>query len=152
MLLYLDSSAQELSSLNHDKTQLLETLLEKNYGGSEDLLLGELQFAFIAFLMGQSLEAFLQWKSWLIFLFGCTEAVGVGLLGIHRALVLMYLRQLHALLLLQRMLLWLSLVRRGQILLLLIGKDQLWDDSNRQTELPYIVEWMLVKLLGFCIL
>ncbi|CAJ2653157.1 unnamed protein product [Trifolium pratense] len=32
-------------------TQLLETLLEKNYGGSEDLLLGELQFAFIAFLV-----------------------------------------------------------------------------------------------------
>ncbi|KAK2430793.1 AAR2 protein family [Trifolium repens] len=67
-------SAQELTSLNHDKTQLLETLLAKNYGGSEDLLLGELQFAFIAFLMGQSLEAFLQWKSLLSLLFGCTEA------------------------------------------------------------------------------
>ncbi|KAG4953390.1 hypothetical protein JHK87_038984 [Glycine soja] len=67
-------SGQELTSLNLDKTQLLETLLAKDYGGSEDLLLGELQFAFVAFLMGQSLEAFLQWKSLVSLLFGCTEA------------------------------------------------------------------------------
>ena len=33
------------------QTQLLETLLAKDYGDSEDLLLGELQFAFIAFLV-----------------------------------------------------------------------------------------------------
>ncbi|CAJ2653232.1 unnamed protein product [Trifolium pratense] len=50
----------------------LETLLKHQC--SEDLLLGELQFAFIAFLMAQSLEAFLQWKSLLSLLFGCTEA------------------------------------------------------------------------------
>ncbi|KAL3035109.1 hypothetical protein AAZX31_02G232100 [Glycine max] len=68
-------SGQELTSLNLDKTQLLETLLAKDYGDSEDLLLGELQFAFIAFLMGQSLEAFLQWKSLVSLLFGCTEAM-----------------------------------------------------------------------------
>ncbi|KAL5809993.1 hypothetical protein ACOSQ4_026561 [Xanthoceras sorbifolium] len=65
---------KELTSLNLDKTQLLESLLVKDYGGSEDLLLGELQFAFIAFLMGQSLEAFLQWKSLVSLLFGCVEA------------------------------------------------------------------------------
>ncbi|KAL5743408.1 hypothetical protein ACOSQ2_026524 [Xanthoceras sorbifolium] len=65
---------KELTSLNLDKTQLLESLLMKDYGGSEDLLLGELQFAFIAFLMGQSLEAFLQWKSLVSLLFGCVEA------------------------------------------------------------------------------
>ncbi|KAI4307626.1 hypothetical protein L6164_030794 [Bauhinia variegata] len=67
-------TGQELTALNHDKTQLLETLLVKDYGGSEDLLLGELQFAFIAFLMGQSLEAFFQWKSLVSLLFGCIEA------------------------------------------------------------------------------
>ncbi|XP_031259439.1 protein AAR2 homolog [Pistacia vera] len=65
---------EELTSLNLDKTQLLESLLIKEYGGSEDSLLGELQFAFISFLMGQSLEAFLQWKSLVSLLFGCTEA------------------------------------------------------------------------------
>ncbi|KAK7276275.1 hypothetical protein RIF29_17413 [Crotalaria pallida] len=67
-------SGQELTSLNLDKTQLLETLLTKDYGGSENLLLGELQFAFVAFLMGQSLQAFFQWKSLVSLLFGCTEA------------------------------------------------------------------------------
>ncbi|GMP27452.1 hypothetical protein CsSME_00003441 [Camellia sinensis var. sinensis] len=41
---------QELTSLNLDKTQLLESILINHYGGSEDLILGELQFAFIAFL------------------------------------------------------------------------------------------------------
>ncbi|MED6167600.1 hypothetical protein PIB30_004410 [Stylosanthes scabra] len=67
-------SGTELTSLNLDKTQLLETLLAKEYGGSEDLLLGEVQFSFIAFLMGQSLEAFFQWKSLVSLFLGCTEA------------------------------------------------------------------------------
>ncbi|GAB2288941.1 hypothetical protein Dimus_023247 [Dionaea muscipula] len=67
-------TGQELSSLNLDKTHLLESLLMTEYGGNEDRLLGELQFAYIAFLMGQSLEAFLQWKSLISLLFGCTEA------------------------------------------------------------------------------
>ncbi|XP_074332473.1 uncharacterized protein LOC141670493 isoform X3 [Apium graveolens] len=66
--------ANELTSLNLDKTQLLEELLTKEFGGAEDLLLAELQFAFIAFLMGQSLESFLQWKTLLTLFFGCTEA------------------------------------------------------------------------------
>ncbi|XP_047327242.1 protein AAR2 homolog [Impatiens glandulifera] len=65
---------QELTSLNLDKTQLLESILMKEYGGSEDLILGELQFAFVAFLMGQSLEAFMQWKSLICLFFGCYEA------------------------------------------------------------------------------
>lgn len=65
---------QQLTSMNLDKTQLLESVLLEDYGGSEDMLLGELQFAFVAFLMGQSLEAFLQWKSLVSLLFGCTEA------------------------------------------------------------------------------
>lgn len=65
---------QELTSLNLDKTQLLESILINHFGGSEDLILGELQFAFIAFLMGQSLEAFLQWKSLVSLFLGCTEA------------------------------------------------------------------------------
>ncbi|KAK6128540.1 hypothetical protein DH2020_037715 [Rehmannia glutinosa] len=66
--------SKELTDLNLDKTQLLESILMKEYGGDEDALLAELQFAFIAFLMGQSLEAFLQWKLLVSLLFGCTEA------------------------------------------------------------------------------
>ncbi|CAA0830040.1 AAR2 protein family [Striga hermonthica] len=67
-------SSKELTDLNLDKTQLLERILVKEYGGDEDALLAELQFAFIAFLMGQSLEAFFQWKDLVTLFFGCTEA------------------------------------------------------------------------------
>ncbi|ONK81457.1 uncharacterized protein A4U43_C01F29290 [Asparagus officinalis] len=69
-----DISSEELTSLNLDKTKLLEAILMKDFRGDEDLLLGELQFSFIAFMMGQSLEAFLQWKTLLSLLFSCTEA------------------------------------------------------------------------------
>ncbi|CAN1122837.1 Protein AAR2 homolog [Linum perenne] len=67
-------AAKELTSLNLDKTELLESILMKYYGGSEDVLLGELQFSYIAFLMGQSLEGFFQWKSMVTLLLGCVEA------------------------------------------------------------------------------
>ncbi|KAL2457528.1 AAR2 protein family [Forsythia ovata] len=66
--------SEDLTIMNLDKTQLLESILTKAYEGDEDSLLGELQFAFIAFLMGQSLEAFIQWKLLIGLLLGCTEA------------------------------------------------------------------------------
>lgn len=69
-----DIFGEELTALNLDKTNLLESILMKDYGGAEELLLGELQFAFIAFMMGQSLEAFLQWKALVSLLFSCTKA------------------------------------------------------------------------------
>ncbi|ERN06965.1 hypothetical protein AMTR_s00005p00267850 [Amborella trichopoda] len=65
---------EELTSLNLDKTHQLESILMQNFAGEEDLLLGELQFCFIAFLMGQSLGAFFQWKAILSLLLGCQEA------------------------------------------------------------------------------
>ncbi|CAN8243585.1 unnamed protein product [Cochlearia groenlandica] len=67
-------SGQELTSMNLDKSQLLESVLSKEYKASEDLLLGELQFSFVAFFMGQSLESFMQWKSLVSLLLGCTNA------------------------------------------------------------------------------
>jgi len=67
-------SGGDLTALNLDKTSLLESVLAKNYQGQEDLLLGELQFAFIAFMMGQSLEAFMQWKALVSLLLSCSEA------------------------------------------------------------------------------
>ncbi|GAQ89890.1 hypothetical protein KFL_005740010 [Klebsormidium nitens] len=67
-------SATELTALNLDKSGLLETVLSKQYKGREELLLGELQFAFIAFVMGQSLESFSQWKAILPLMLGCVEA------------------------------------------------------------------------------
>ncbi|CAM6101268.1 unnamed protein product [Calypogeia fissa] len=42
--------ASKLMALNMDKTQLLELIIGKKYEGEDELLLGELQFCFIAFL------------------------------------------------------------------------------------------------------
>jgi hypothetical protein len=66
--------ASQLTMLNVDKSSELERLLAEQYHGSEDLLLGELEFSFIAFLMGQSLESFSQWKSIVCLMLSCDEA------------------------------------------------------------------------------
>ncbi|KAJ7539046.1 hypothetical protein O6H91_11G074900 [Diphasiastrum complanatum] len=66
--------ANELTTLNMDKSTMLEMVLEQHFGGSEDALMGEFQFSFIAFLMGQSLESFSQWKAFVSLMFSCEEA------------------------------------------------------------------------------
>lgn len=53
---------------------------------------GEFQFAFLAFLVGQSLEAFAQWKAYLCLMFGCDDAP----LGRRAALFAAFLKALHA--------------------------------------------------------
>lgn len=68
-------SPNDLTTWNMDKSCVLEQLLRDQYGYQESLLLGELQFAFLAFLLGHSLDAFLQWKNLIALLFGCEEAV-----------------------------------------------------------------------------
>ncbi|CAL8470508.1 g10050 [Coccomyxa elongata] len=65
---------QELTQLNMDKTRLLDTLIADEYGGNADIMLGELQFAFLAFLLGHSLQAFGQWKALLHLALACEEA------------------------------------------------------------------------------
>ncbi|CAM6098866.1 unnamed protein product [Calypogeia fissa] len=67
-------AASELTALNMDKSQLLELVIGKEYEGEEELFLGELQFCFIAFLMGQSLESFGQWKTLVSLLLRCEDA------------------------------------------------------------------------------
>ena len=59
-----------LSALNLDKSMLLEQLLQQHYRGDSRRLLGELQFAFLAFLMGQSLEG--GWVTDVIFVRACS--------------------------------------------------------------------------------
>jgi len=46
----------QLTALNLDKTGLLDRLIADSYGGREDGLLAEFQYAFVTFLLGQSLE------------------------------------------------------------------------------------------------
>lgn len=72
-------SAAELSAMNMDKTQRLMEMLEQHYSGRWESLLGEIQFAFVVFLFGQSLSALEQWKRILHFLLGCFD--GASTLG-----------------------------------------------------------------------
>lgn len=68
-------SAEELTAWNMDKSGALERLLIQHYKEDHAMFLGELQFAFLAFLLGHSLEGFLQWKKLVALLLGCDAAV-----------------------------------------------------------------------------
>lgn len=68
-------SAEERTAWNMDKSQALERMLKEQYRGNSAMFLGELQFAFLAFILGHSLEGFLQWKKLVALLLGCDEAV-----------------------------------------------------------------------------
>jgi len=56
------NSALEITSIAMDKSTILNQLIQTEYNSDEYLLLGEMQFAFISFLLGQSYEGFEQWK------------------------------------------------------------------------------------------
>ncbi|KAL4437251.1 hypothetical protein ABPG75_004390 [Micractinium tetrahymenae] len=84
-------SPAELTALNLDKSKVLEEILQKQFKGSEEAFLGEFQFAFLAFLVGQSLEAFAQWKAFLCLMFGCDDAP----LGARAGLFTAFLGALH---------------------------------------------------------
>lgn len=53
---------------------------------------GEFQFAFLAFLLGQSLEGFAQWRAFLALLLGCEAAA----LGARAGLFARFLEAFHA--------------------------------------------------------
>ena len=59
-----DSSKQlgELTRSYLDKSDFFRQLVQKEYQGNPSLLLGELQVAFVLFLVGENLEAFEQFK------------------------------------------------------------------------------------------
>lgn len=67
-------SAQEITKLNFDKSELLENLITKSFK-DEKMLLGELQFCFICFLIGQDYSGFEQWKKMLNLLCNCDAAL-----------------------------------------------------------------------------
>lgn len=62
-----------LSALNLDKTAVLEQLVAESGDPAGGGLLGELQFSYAAFLFGQSLEGFLQWKALLGLMLSCEQ-------------------------------------------------------------------------------
>ncbi|KNC82790.1 hypothetical protein SARC_04923 [Sphaeroforma arctica JP610] len=57
-----------------DKTGLLKHLLSNEYANNYKALLGELQFAFVSFLVGQCFDAFEHWKTMVHLLSWCDSA------------------------------------------------------------------------------
>ena len=56
------SSPAEITKCSMDSSYMLETLLKEKYNLNEKDLLGEIQFSFICFLIGQVYDGFDQWK------------------------------------------------------------------------------------------
>jgi len=65
----------QLTALHMDKSAILERMIAEAYEGNETLLLGELQYSFICFLLGQSYEGFEQWKKLVTLALTCEGAV-----------------------------------------------------------------------------
>ena len=51
-----DMTPEERTASNMDKTALFQELLQKQYGSQSRVLYGELQFSFLAFVLGHSLH------------------------------------------------------------------------------------------------
>jgi len=69
------ATPEETTKLHMDRTAQLDTLIARDYGGDELKVLGELQLAYIAFILGQNCDGFEQWRDLLELLCGCEEAV-----------------------------------------------------------------------------
>ena len=69
-------SPAEVTQLNLDRSSIVLDVFGKRYGRKAGIApaLGEIQFAFIAFLLCQSLDAFMQWRTLLVNLLSCEDA------------------------------------------------------------------------------
>jgi len=54
---------------------ILNNLIQKEFNNTPVLLLGELQFCFVTFLLGENFDSFEQWKSLTTLLCQCREAL-----------------------------------------------------------------------------
>lgn len=64
---------KELSEINIDKTKSLELLIEKEYNNNFDDFLGEFQYSFITFLLGESYEGLIQFKDIFCLITSCED-------------------------------------------------------------------------------
>jgi len=66
---------EETTRLHMDLSPQLEELITRELGGDELAVLGELQIAYVAFLLGQNYDAFEHWKTLLMLICSCESAV-----------------------------------------------------------------------------
>jgi hypothetical protein len=65
----------QLTQINFDKTTILMDLISKEYHNNYTILLAELQFSFISFVLGHNLESLNQWKNIIVLLCSCEKAM-----------------------------------------------------------------------------
>ncbi|XP_066279662.1 protein AAR2 homolog isoform X1 [Branchiostoma lanceolatum] len=70
------ASPADITKYSMDKSFVLEELLSAHYAENLMDLLGELQFAFVCFMVGQVFDAFEHWKKLVHLLCSCDEALG----------------------------------------------------------------------------
>lgn len=69
--------AVEITKYNMDHSYVLQCMLmSESFDGDDLAILGELQFSFICFLIGQVFDGFEQWKRLVNLLCNCLDAVG----------------------------------------------------------------------------
>ncbi|KAF8820518.1 AAR2 protein [Cardiosporidium cionae] len=85
-----NATSAEVTRLSMDKSSILDRLIEQSYNGNELSVLGELQFAYIAFLLGYNFASFEQWKCLLILLCNSESAVKRRPALFHGLLLVMY--------------------------------------------------------------
>ena len=66
---------EEITKMNIDKSEILKNLIEKEYNNNENMLLGEFQFSFLHFLIGEHYDSLLQWKNIIALLTSCESAI-----------------------------------------------------------------------------
>jgi len=71
------ASTEEITKYSIDKSYLLKKIIEKDYKGDLNLLLGEFQLSFVIFLIGQVYDGFEQWKTMIILMLQCEEALPI---------------------------------------------------------------------------
>jgi A1 cistron-splicing factor AAR2 len=65
----------ELTKDNIDKSKALSELISKEYSGDYKYLLGEFQYSFITFFLGEVYESFEQWKAIILLLLSCKSII-----------------------------------------------------------------------------
>ena len=68
-------SPEQVTKMNIDKTETLSNLIKTSYDDNINELLGELQIAFITFIIGEKYESLMHWKNMLMLLTSCEEGI-----------------------------------------------------------------------------
>lgn len=69
------ASPAETTLMHMDRSKQLEEMIAREYENDELAILGELQLAYVAFLLGQNCDGFEQWRALLQLLCSCESAV-----------------------------------------------------------------------------